>query len=51
MVTYRRNPTQSEIRFGYGCQHFVDIPLSECLNKSGKPKKRIQHNGKCWYLV
>ena len=37
--TYHREPTQSEIKFGYGATHYLDIPGSVCLKKDGLPKK------------
>ena len=44
---YYRKPTQSEIRFGEGVIHVIDIPLNECLrrNNSGKPKHWVEIDG------
>lgn len=39
MYTYHREPTRSEIAFGYGATHYLDIPGSICLKKDGLPKK------------
>lgn len=39
VYTYHREPTQSEIAFGYGATHYLDIPGSVCLKKNGRPKK------------
>ena len=39
VYTYHREPTQSEIAFGYGATHYLDIPGSICLKKDGLPKK------------
>lgn len=37
-LTAHRNPTQSEIRFGYGAKHYKEIPVSlfECFIVGGK---------------
>lgn len=39
VYTYHREPTQSEIAFGYGATHYLDISGSVCLKKDGLPKK------------
>jgi len=39
-ITYHRNPTPSEIKFGYGAIHYADFDREECTNpKTGKLKK------------
>lgn len=38
-VTYHRNPTQSEIKFGYGATHYRDFELADCLTDDGRLKK------------
>ncbi len=37
--TYHRNPTQSEIRCGYGAIHYMDFPESAVLKKGWRIKK------------
>ena len=39
-LTAHRNPTQSEIRRGYGATHYKDIPVSlfECFIVGGKKR-------------
>ena len=29
-VTYHRPPTKSEIKFGYGCTHYRNFPVTLC---------------------
>lgn len=41
-LTYHRNPTAGEIKFGYGAIHYRDFPVEECLRKDGKIKKRLK---------
>ena len=31
-VTYHRNPTPAEIRFGYGATHYRDFTVDECCH-------------------
>jgi hypothetical protein len=38
-VTYWRNPTKAEIKFGHGAIHYRDFKVSECRNKESKLKK------------
>ena len=40
-VTYHRNPTKSEIRFGYGATHYKDFILGDVVNPNGSLKKWI----------
>jgi hypothetical protein len=42
---YWRNPTEGEIKFGYGCLHFVNLTPDECLKKDGTPKKWLNYGG------
>ncbi len=37
-VTYHRNPTVSEIKFGYGAIHYRDFDLKDCIDKEGYVK-------------
>ena len=39
-VTYRRNPTQSEIRFGHGATHYRDFPVAECCHEGTRTPKK-----------
>lgn len=47
-IEYHREPTQAEIRRGYGETHYIDIPTCICLHH-GKPKKWVKYNGMLWY--
>jgi len=38
-ATYHRNPTPSEIRFGYGAIHYRTFPIEQCC-KVGRILKR-----------
>lgn len=49
-IEYHRNPLKHEILFGLGCTFYCDIPISECLNASGKPKQWCNFQGDRWYL-
>ena len=46
-ITYHRNPTQSEIRFGYGATHYKDFILGDVIKHCGNLKKWIvcPHDG------
>jgi hypothetical protein len=39
-ITYHREPTQSEINFGYGCTHYMDFEISECCKKGTRILKQ-----------
>lgn len=39
MVTYHRNPTKWELKFGEGATHYRDFPLKECLKPDNSLKK------------
>ena len=41
-ITAHRNPTPSEIRFGYGAIHYADFDVELFKHKDGKPKKWIK---------
>jgi hypothetical protein len=41
-ITYHRNPTAAEIKFGYGAIHYKEFEVGQCLNKDGRIKKRIK---------
>mgnify|MGYP000158043589 CR=1 FL=1 len=40
-VTYRRNPTPSEVRFGHGATHYKDFILGDVIKHCGSIKKWI----------
>lgn len=41
-VTYHRNPTEGEIKFGYGATHFRDFSVEECCFPNTRiPKKHF----------
>jgi hypothetical protein len=40
-VTFHRNPTQSEIRFGYGATHYKDFILGDVVKQCGAIKAWI----------
>lgn len=40
-VTAHRNPTLSEIRFGYGAIHYCTFPVALWKHKDGRPKRWI----------
>jgi hypothetical protein len=42
VLTYHRNPTAGEIRFGHGAIHYRDFPVAQCLKKDGSVKKRLK---------
>lgn len=39
-VTYHRNPTPGEIRFGHGATHYADFPVEECCFEGSRILKR-----------
>ncbi len=41
-ITYHRNPTNREIRFGYGATHYKSFPLEICQHKNGTLKKWLK---------
>lgn len=40
-ITYYRNPTQSEIKFGEGAIHYKSFEFKDCLNSKGEIKKWV----------
>lgn len=40
-VTYHRNPTPEEIKFGHGATHYLDFPIELCKKKDGSLKTRV----------
>jgi len=38
-ITYHRQPTKAEIKFGHGAKHYKDFPLSQCTKPDGNYKK------------
>jgi hypothetical protein len=43
-VVYHRQPTPSEVRFGYGATHYRTFTVEECCH----PGTRIL---KCWFVA
>ncbi len=39
-VTYHRNPTPAEVRFGEGAVHYRDFPVAECCLPNSRSLKR-----------
>jgi len=35
IIPYFRNPTEEEIKFGYGAIHYRDFYLKKCFNSDG----------------
>lgn len=50
-ITFHRNPTQSEIRFGHGATHYKDFILSNVIKANGAIKNWIvcPHDGLRYY--
>ena len=44
-VTYCRNPTPEEIKFGYGAIHYLSVPLTKVRKPDGKLKKWFIKDG------
>jgi hypothetical protein len=43
LITYHRNPTPAEIRFGYGAIHYREFTRREATNaKTGKLKRWLK---------
>ena len=47
-VDYHRPPTKAEISFGYGCTHYISIPIAEAMRKDGRLKPKLRKDG-MWY--
>ena len=41
---YWRNPTESEVSFGYGCVHYANFTGEECHKSDGTPKKWLKYD-------
>lgn len=39
-VTYRRNPTQGELRFGHGATHYREFPVEDCCHAGTRILKK-----------
>ena len=50
-IAYYRNPTQGEIGFGYGCLHYIDLPISQCQKSNGRLKKWVKKDNQRYYLA
>lgn len=38
-VTYHREPTRSEVRFGHGARHYRDFTIEECCHRGTRVLK------------
>ncbi len=47
--TYHREPTESEIRRGFGATHYRDFPLEEVTKPDGEIKKWLKADGLRYY--
>ena len=43
-LTYHRNPTKSEIKFGYGAIHHRDFDFEKCFDNNGTLKLKMRVN-------
>ena len=50
-VPYRRQPTQGEIKFGYGCLHYIELLAAEVLKPNGDTKRWTVVGGLRYYRV
>lgn len=41
-ITYHREPTKGEIKFGHGATHYKDFNKDFCTNKDGNYKKWVK---------
>lgn len=48
-VNYHREPTKSEIKFGEGATHWLDIPESVCRKQNGDLKQWVMYQGERYY--
>jgi hypothetical protein len=48
-VRYWRNPTESEIAFGYGCIHYRDFPVDAVTHPDRTLKCWVRVDGKRYY--
>jgi hypothetical protein len=50
-ITYWRNPTEYEIQFGNGANHYRDFEIEECITSNGEVKKWFiaRHDGLRYY--
>lgn len=46
---YHREPDSSEVAFGYGATHYIEVPFMEVLDEKMKVKKVITRGGKKYY--
>jgi hypothetical protein len=43
-ITYKRNPTKEEIKFGHGAIHYRDFEIENCINEKGYLKETLRAN-------
>lgn len=51
-ITYHRQPTESEIRFGHGAIHYANFTIAECCHKGTRFMKswlKSPHDGLRYY--
>lgn len=41
-ITYWRNPTKSEIKFGHGATHYRDFEFIKCFDANGNLKLKVR---------
>ena len=46
VITYHRNPTPGEIRFGHGAIHYRDFTPSECCHRNTRILSRSSYRGR-----
>ena len=44
-IEYHRPPTKEEISFGYGAEHYIDVPFIEVIDKDMNIKRNITREG------
>ena len=51
-VTYHREPTAGEIKFGHGATHYKDFEAQNCMTKFNRLKEWLicPHDGLRYYL-
>jgi len=41
-LTYWRNPTKEDIKFGYGATHYRDFEFEKCFDENGNQKLKMR---------
>jgi hypothetical protein len=50
-VQYQRQPTAGEVKFGYGCIHYIELPIAQVLKDNGGVKAWVVIDGKRYTRV